>query len=893
MTILDSLLESCNGVSDVKNVFYRLRYEIEMEWNSNEKDKCEKDMGRQMSKETIEEVKRIMETEPPMLFLGAGFSVGAVNEYGDIPLGDSLKQEIIEKFIQNNVDEEVRKEIEQYELPDVCEFIDETLGQYEELRNFLVNRLGNVKPANFHYKLSTYPWKKIYTVNIDNLVEVIYRKSPYKLLVQNQSKQKTESFDLEYLKLHGCVNGYKEGLVFSRKEYNNLISGRMNFKLNDLGHDIQQQSFIFIGASMDEADIDSYIIKYEQAGYFRKGKMIFVDPKPTIKFRNRIKSFSGILLEWTAEQFMSFLDTIHYNPNELEKCVKRLNYDGIYLYKDIVKNIESELTYESKLYEGYNCEWRDVLEGWLFESPYFVSLKERISQINYEKGNTYCVAIYGKGLVGKGCILKQAGAWLNRQGYTVLEFKGKSFTYNELFKFMEQDAGDRYALLIEDASFYYKSIEQIFEKNNTDKKLLILTTSRNYYHIKKRYYLEGNPYEEFEVKDKLDYQYAQIIYRKISQKGYLGGLSRDEKKGSAEITKYKVLSNLFMAITYGENFQERVRGSINDLLDDYSEQGIKLFKELTIFEQVDVPYYPNEMLTARYSIDFNCYNEDIDKISASEAAIVDFVRIDGDGVTLKNKMILEQIWNLSTLNEKEEIVYGILQYIAPYVSETVNNYWRVIFESLLKVDILQNKMRFQMKDILALLYKLKSEYEDISYYWLQLGIAEQKKKDYVKALNHLKMANSIRPYAYQIQHAIARNYLKQANYVKDIAEAEVLFKTGEEKMFELINSHEHYKNKARNFSIHCYVLEKIRYLKKYQKEISNDEIRKMKRLIDATFNIKDDYIRGLLKEFVLLLKDCNKVDIINFKPGDPYWNALNQQNMLTEQDEDDILIESY
>lgn len=288
-------------------------------------------------------------------------------------------------------------------------------------------------------------------------------------MVQNQLKQKTGNQGLEYMKLHGCVYGSMGELVFSRKEYNNLISGRMNFKLNDLVHDIQNETFIFIGASMDEADIDSYIIKYEQAGYFRKGRMIFVDPKPTIKFRNRVGSFSGILLEWTTEQFMKFLNSIRYNPNALQKCIKRLNYSGIFLYQDIINNIESRQIYESKLYEGYNCEWQDVLEGWLFESPYFEELKKHIGQIDYAGGNTYCVALYGKGLVGKGCLLKQTGAWLNRQGYTVLEFNGKSFDYKKLFEFMKTDTRDRYALLIEDASFYYKTIEHMFEENDTGK----------------------------------------------------------------------------------------------------------------------------------------------------------------------------------------------------------------------------------------------------------------------------------------------------------------------------------------------------------------------------------------------------------------------------------------
>ncbi len=43
------------------------------------------------NKLSIEEVKNILQKEPPMLFLGAGFSLGATNEYGDIPLGNALK----------------------------------------------------------------------------------------------------------------------------------------------------------------------------------------------------------------------------------------------------------------------------------------------------------------------------------------------------------------------------------------------------------------------------------------------------------------------------------------------------------------------------------------------------------------------------------------------------------------------------------------------------------------------------------------------------------------------------------------------------------------------------------------------------------------------------------
>lgn len=104
--------------------------------------------------------------------------------------------------------------------------------------------------------------------------------------------------------------------------------------------------------------------------------------------------------------------------------------------------------------------------------------------------------------------------------------------------------------------------------------------------------------------------------------------------------------------------------------------------------------------------------------------------------------------------------------ISSYVSEDNNTYWRIIFESLLKEDALSKKFKIKERDILDLYYKLKNYYSGISYYWLQLGIAEQKQKEYSKALNHLQMAQKIKPKAYQIQHAIARNYMKHANEEK-------------------------------------------------------------------------------------------------------------------------------
>lgn len=843
------------------------------------------------------QIKEILVTAPPILFLGAGFSVGASNEFGKVPLGDALKEEIIKKFLPQEASDTEKDEISQYSLQEVCEYVDEEIGNQTQLRQYLKERFQNVVPAEFHYKLALYPWKKIYTVNIDDLVEHIYTKKGKKLLIQNLKKEKEEKpdIDVQYIKLHGCVNGAPEDMVFSSKEYKRLINGMMNFKLNNLVFDIQRENFIFIGASMDEPDIDHYITQYENAGYFRQGKMIFVEPYPSLKLKNRIKRLSGILVESTAEKFLDFLTEVNYNPDEQQKHRNRLNYSGIFVYDDIIKDFDTSQVYESRLYEGYDCKWQDVIDNWLFESPFFDQVKKDIDAIDFGETNSYCYSIYGKRLSGKACILKQIGAYLNRKNFIVLEYRGKQLEIDVLFDYMRNTRGSKFVLLIEDASYYYKIIEKIFQQNETGKKILVITTSRNYDHRKKRYYLEGNPFTEFQIDDKLNLEYAKRIYAKLSEKGYLGKLSMKEADGSREIKKYNVLANIFIEITYGKGFERRIKNSFKDLLEHENVQVIRLFRELTLFEKTDLPYYPSEMLTARYSVDFHCFaQKQAHNLSSIEMIMVDFVRVNREGIALKNKMLLEQIWNRTNNDEKVEMIRDILKYISSFVSEKKDNYWRIVFESLLKEDTLEKTVGLTTKHILDLYYQLKQEYGDISYYWLQMGIVEQRRKDFAKALNHLQMAKSIRPFAYQIQHAIARNYLKQANHTQDPAMYQSLFAEGEKQMLDLINSKEYNKDKAKCYSIHCYILEEIKYIENHDLPIKNNDIRQMKRYIDGILDIRDDYINNLLCAFMKMLKKHNRLEVITFKPGDLYWKALyRKQGFAPEREDEDVLVDSY
>lgn len=229
--------------------------------------------------------------------------------------------------------------------------------------------------------------------------------------------------------------------------------------------DIHCENIIFVGASLEEEDIDYYISLYEKAGHFSKGKFFFIDPYPTFKLKQRVAALGGILIKWSTEKFLNYVHGIHYNPSEQEKMKKRLNYHGFYLLDDIISSLNKKKIYESKLYEGFNSRWEDAIDDWIFNRNEFDEIVKFLKNLSFKDYNTYCYSIYGGSFTGKDCLLKLIGLHMRKENYHVIEFNGKHFDINVLDDYIRNSIYDKYVLLIENASFYYRLIEMIMKKN--------------------------------------------------------------------------------------------------------------------------------------------------------------------------------------------------------------------------------------------------------------------------------------------------------------------------------------------------------------------------------------------------------------------------------------------
>lgn len=827
-----------------------------------------------MEKE-IEVLRRVLIEGRPIVFLGAGFSRGAKNDFSNsIELGKGLTKIIIDDLLKYDVDHPYYKEVSGYSLQQISQHAEKRKLK-QELNELLKMIYSNIEPATFHYKFLRYPWRKIYTTNIDDLLENVCKKSNVDIFVQNSKKEKMKSGNqMEYIKLHGCVNNAGEGFTFSRGAYVQSISSGFDYRINSFTMDVQKEDFIFIGTNFDEIDIDYYLNLYRNAGYSSgKGKLIFINPSPSLHLLDTIEELNGVVIKWDTQQFLDFIDELNYNPKQLEKIKKQLNYEGFYNLEDIRQAYKTENQYDSKLYEGFAPRWEDIFSEWDFINPICTQIIEDITTLNGLKSEktVHCISFSGKSYIGKSCILKRVAIELNKRQFDVIYFNGKELNNKLLLDYINLSNGKKYALLFDDASSYYPIIERLLKTKLDSKQLFIVVASRSYYHNKKRYYLDGNSHKSYDLSERINSKFASSIYNKLEEKGYLGRLIKvPTREGRIKyFVRQHDLMTCMLDLSSGTAFKKNINADVKNAFHN-KDEGASLLLNLAIFDKMDVQYFPKELIPI-------IYNKSYDELVYSEC-VINLVKETEEGLAIRNNFYTEEIIKIHEPENKIEALANILMFISPQVSESKLNYWKIMFESLTKEDLLRKQLELNTDSIRKLFYKIKNYYSDISYYWLQLGLIEQVSGEFERALNHLEQAESIKPIAYQIQHAIGRNYLKYANSLGSLDLAESIFKKGEEKLLKLIRDQEMLQPLA--YSIDCYLNEKIKYINKFNLTVSNDDYRNMFHLLKIMIEksgSNSERTHYVVTQFGRLIKDRNKLNILTFKQEDKdlYYALVN------------------
>jgi len=825
------------------------------------------------------ELKRAIELEDPILFLGAGFSLGGKTQNGkNIPKGSDLKKDLIVELLKFQPNSQEYSDLIGYSLSEVCDFC-ESEKSSAHLTDYLVQVFQNSIPSSIHEQVTFFPWKKIYTTNIDDIVEKCYTKIGQPLLVQNFKRRSTLDLKgkIEYIKLHGCVNNPSEGLTFSVKSYLDSMLLTKDYRFNSLSLDMHSDSIIFVGHDFSEFNIDFYLKLYQNSGYqSSKGKLIFINPYPTIIFKSKIKALGATLIEWTAEQFFEFVTSIHNqaDKNVFISQVKILNRFGFESFKSVRNRILPITKYESNLYFGYEPTWLDVFDEWDFQND-FINNQVSDFTARLTNQNSGIFSLYGKGLSGKSTYLLRLAIELEKKGFEVWDYRGKYFNYFEFFKWIKLNDDKKYfALVYDDASYNYKDISRLVNLIPSSQHLVVVTTSRLPSHIRSRYNIVDVPHQELYIEPKIYNQFATKIAKKLDEKGYLGALKKYEtiQERVKFITGQNDLLNILYEITYGKGFRTRITNGLLPLLkNDTNFRDLLIL--LSIFEKLDLPFVPKELVSMLFGSDSKNVLINIE----------DFIKYNSQGdISLRTIFYLQTIQKVANKTKIISLLRNVLICIAPQLNDKQHNAWNQIEAACTKEKILRKRLGLRTADIKDMLYELKVDLSGSYNFYIQLGIAEQMGGEFDKALNHFRQAEVINPGSYMVKNAIGRNFLKQANSLDNLNLAKTIFHEGEVILLNLINKREELQVRA--FSTHTYLYEKINFLKKFKIFTPNDELREMfehlKRLIDK--DPEDIMAKQISNYFFDYLRSIKKTSIIKLN----YYDLNLLKSMLADSNLD-------
>lgn len=805
-------------------------------------------------------LKLSLEEKTPTLLLGAGFSYGAINKNGEnLPLGQKLVENLYQyMFVDNPPSKDILDEdiegAEHYkreaDLKGLCGLLRDE-GRVEERNKYLTHTFmgATISDKSKLNNIGKYRWDKIFTLNIDCLLEYIFEQNgvAYKVWNRDNDDRRNDTSDTVIIKLHGCVQNEKAGYIFDEEEYINFLNDDDCFS-RDFGDAYSKGDVIFIGTEFQEEDLKTIINKYGSKGYDLSGNnYFFISPKiNNVRLKRQISSMENYYwIPWTTEKFFEFLDQDVIKEKDSKRI---LTEKGLISIDDLYK--ERTSGYESKLFAGYESRYTDFFDEWDIVHPGLERFEERI----VNNGKNVIAAVIGKSYVGKSCAAKRILVDLRKKGFLTFEFNMRSSEYMQLLlAYIEQLPQEtKVAVLFEEASFYFNLLYSnlISQCPDNIKQLVIITSDTSSNYFAKRDILESkNCVEKFIMDESISWTFSEEIYKKLKEKHWL---NKPEICGSGknEIKEYAHELNdiieFLYNISHGYGFESHYVDMFTVLDRDVN---FKYLQALAIMEVLGVGSIPTRIFPSLIKSERKHFNFKEFKSKFDEILLIEDHRIKIRCLRLIQKALITNIDEDDIKNVLSEIV----RQTQGQFSEGDINEWSEIFQKSLTVKRILKENILSLSALRDLLNEVEKYGEKYSFYWIQRGIAAQKENEFDLADHYFREGIRIRPMSYQAHHAMAKNLMEKA--VEQVENgnssyAPYYMSEGIREMKEIIDNSAY--SRGYKYSLHALIDMSIKYSDVSGKVMESDEIQYIKEKIMRMTNKElDSCIIAGIKKYVL------------------------------------------
>lgn len=775
-----------------------------------------------------------------VLFAGAGFSVGAQNRLKkDPPTGRDLSELLAE---------ESGWKYDGEDLPVVYSQARMHLGA-SGLNGLLAELYKDCVPTNWHSLIASLYWYRIYTTNIDDVVENSYRlPGAVQILDSITCPAPYQDHDQFYehvqcVHLHGSVLDFSKTLTFTLEEFASQTA-KPNPWYQAMVENMQSRSFVFVGTRLSESPFYHYLALRTQreAGTAEpRAKAYVVTPSISPIRRRQFEDQNFVVIDATAEEFFSAIvpavqeripSRIELLKNRYPHHIEAINAGIFDLQKEVLRQFElvsgdalvSAAASRTFFFDGAEPTWEDIRHNVDAEreitSELLIVLQESTEGVQV-------FALTGQAGSGKSTTFRRLAFELARAGRIAY--------FSKMAQKLDQDAilsvlkalGDRHIyVFLDDARSHVEAVNDLIRNLSSEANITFVLADRPHILIPRLQRAKALKPIMIEMPPLIRADCERIIL-KLEEFGFPGALrgkSREQQLREFLGRSRKQLLVAMKEATSGHGFDVIIEDEYRTLASDNARLAYAI---------ACLAYMHGAPVRRRHLL--ACLDgTDVEKANTLEADLSGVViRWGGneDFVSPRHRVIADQVsTGAAALEVKQEAIKRFLTQISAEV--TPQNIQRrtsefIAYRGIINFDNMQ-QLFGDNYDVIEEIYDQLKDYYGTDYlFWLQYGRAEVYFDNFSTAQNYLTQSINIRGKGnFQAKHNMGVLFLKRARFQVNASLAAADAAKGEEILREQIRE----RGDEDSYGYSALVTHKLRYFRKYPPPRLSQELEELKDL---------------------------------------------------------------
>jgi hypothetical protein len=428
-----------------------------------------------------------------VLFAGAGFSLGAHSGTGREPPPASQLAVLLAA--------ECGAEYSGEDLSVVYEYAQKRLGS-ERLHSFLSSLYRDCVPAAEHLIVPKLFWARIYTTNIDDVIQNAYHAASaaqrLRTIVCPATYADRDPWfeDVQCVHLHGSVLDLGKGLTFSPTEFAGQTAVPSPW-YQALMDDLYAESVLFVGTRLSDPPFHHYLavrsLRARGQREFR-GAAFLVSPHITPIRRRQLEDQGISPIDATTEEFFSALlpeleravptrlDLLKNRyPHQIEAITSGLLTSRGALLREFeyVRPVAAPARRSARdtfFFEGAEPTWEDIAAEVDARRSMTAGL---LDDLRAPGDGLRMLLLTGHAGSGKSCLLRRLAFELARSGTPVYFLKSEHrLTPGPVIELLKSGAAQRICIFVDDAHAQLDVLEEIIGEVGVETNATIVIAER-------------------------------------------------------------------------------------------------------------------------------------------------------------------------------------------------------------------------------------------------------------------------------------------------------------------------------------------------------------------------------------------------------------------------------